>query len=356
MSGSEVNGLDSLPDGIQSADTTLEDLLKDESLGNRPDSNNMVDEDQRHYQDCLAVFIGGQFEEALQKMYEYGFLSQESLQTTHRNFDLFLEACNSIKSYKRLGFRLQDAIHETFTGDSQIVQEHLNDTSQKSQASTWNKYYRCCVKTLLMDQPADPEKSMNLENGVRRTISKLARELHGSEEAPELEELVETYIFGIQIEVLQKPRSTALYKRLCYHVPSLGSQLSTLHSIHKGKNIEEYILSKLETKPIKTKKQSRQHSKSMTENKLNISTNKTPLAARTSNVKAIQVVPKWKSLWPKYFSKLHLSRQNLLFLLFFLLVSLQSVKKLVKIPRFFTNFLRTLAPQLRNLMKLLSSI
>ncbi|QLQ81666.1 hypothetical protein HG537_0F04270 [Torulaspora globosa] len=345
MSDNEIDGPDILPDGIQSADATLEDLLNDESLGYSSNLNPLENEEQRHFQDCLAVFIRGDCEESIQKMYEYGFLTQASLQTSYKYFNLFLEACYSIRSFQNLGFRLQEVVQQTFTGDCQIVKYHLKEAPKSSQASMWNKYYNCCVKAALINQSRGQEDFINLENDARKVISKLVQEPTYS---IELQKLVDTYIFGIQIEVLQKTRSTALYKQLCYHVPNLGSRLSSLRSVHKGKTVEEDILSRLESKPVKIKKQPRQHSKSVTIAK--------PPLKKTNETKTVQVIPKWRSLWPKFFSKIHLSRQNLLLVLLIFLASLQSIKKLSKIPRFFANFLRKLAPQLKNLLRLLSTI
>ncbi|QLL34054.1 hypothetical protein HG536_0F03790 [Torulaspora globosa] len=354
MSDIEVDG-PSLPNGIQSADTTLEDLLNDESLGCPSNFNIVGNEEQRHFQDCLAVFIRGDCEDTIQKMYEYGFLTQTSLHTTYKYFNLFLEACYSVSSFRSLGFRLQEVVHQTFTGDPQTVQYHLKGAPKNSQASMWSKYYSCCVRAALMNQLRGQQASINLENGARRVISSLAKETSGPDEAAELEKLVDTYIFGIQIEVLQKTPSTALYKQLCYHVPNLGSRLSSLRSIHKGKTVEEDILSRLETKPVKIKKQPRQHSKPVTDNKAVGPTSKPPLK-KTRETNTVQVIPKWRSLWPKFFSKVYLSRSNLLLILFLFLASFQSIKKLAKIPRFFTSFLRNLAPHLKNLLRLLSTI
>lgn len=348
----EIDGPDSLPDGTQSADTTLEDLLNDESLGCSSNFNSLGNEEQRHFQECLAVFIKGDCEESIQKMYEYGFLTQASLQTNYKHFNLFLEACYSTGSFRSLGFRLQEVALQTFTGNSQIVQYHLKEAPKSAQASIWNKYYSCCVKTALINQPRGQEEFINLENDARRAISRLVKEASSPDEATELEKLVDTYIFGIQIEVLQKTRSTALYKQLCYHVPNLGSRLSSLRSVHKGKTVEEDILSRLESKPAK-KKQPRQRSKSITDKK---AVGPKPPLKKANETKAVQVIPKWRSLWPKFFSKIRLSRQNLLLVLFVLLASLQSIKKLAKIPRFFASFLRNLIPHLKNLLRLLSSI
>lgn len=356
MANAEVDGLNGLSDGVQSADMTLEDLLNDESLSCSSNFERIEESDQRKYQDCLVLYIGGDAEKALQKMYEYGFLTHDSLRNEDKYFTLCLEICHSIHDFRRLGFSLQEVIRQTFTGERQVVEDHLHDQALVPQVLTWCKYYSCCVSASLMDKPTDQSRALKLENDLRGFISRMTKELGTLVDVPGFEELIETYIFGVQIKILEKPRSTALYKQLCHQVPSLGTRLSVLHSIQKGKTVEQYLLSKLDTKSAKPKKQLRHHSRSLTEKRPIVTSKKPSQEPKPAENASMQVVTRWKSLCVKYFNKAHLSGQGLLFLLIILLMSFQSAKKLAKIPRFFTKFSASLVTQLKNLLRLLSSI
>ncbi|CCE94222.1 Pex15p TDEL_0H03630 [Torulaspora delbrueckii] len=350
MSETKLDGGNGLPDGGASTVTTLEELLNDESF-NYSASSIAFDEDTK-YHECLTMFIAGDPERCLQKMYEYGLLSKESIQNNDKVFNLFQEACYAIGNFNRFGFRLQDVILENFTGDPQVLQCHLMNCTLASEISILNRYYRCSAKALLMEKPINEEKATGLEIQTRRTIARIGSRVRVPDEALEFQQLIGTYIFTIQIKLLQKTPSFSLYKKLCDRIPNLSDQLKKWPSTYKEKTIEGQILSQLEHMYSKAKKQ---HQRRRT-NSAAISESVKPSTQVTAKKDKLQRPVNWLSLWHKYFSRMNLSRQNLLFLLIFLLISLQITKKLVKFPIFFTQFSRKILIQLKSILSLLSSV
>lgn len=205
MSETKLDGGNGLPDGGASTVTTLEELLNDESFSYSA-SSIAFDEDTK-YHECLTMFIAGDPERCLQKMYEYGLLSKESIQNNDKVFNLFQEACYAIGNFNRFGFRLQDVILENFTGDPQVLQCHLMNCTLASEISILNRYYRCSAKALLMEKPINEEKATGLEIQTRRTIARIGSRVRVPDEALEFQQLIGTYIFTIQIKLLQKTPS-----------------------------------------------------------------------------------------------------------------------------------------------------
>lgn len=353
MNQVRVSSVNGLADGKSSSETTLKELLEDDSLT----SSCVVNEADARYHDCLTTFIAGDPEGCIQKMYEYELLLNYSLMSDWKLFSLFQEACYAVGSFSRLGFRLKDVIRRTFTGDPRVLNTGLANDSLSSEICLLNKYYRCSAFALLMDESSSKDKAISLEDHVRRTIGKVCPRISGQREATEFELLIETFIFLVQTRVLKKSPSASLYKKLCERVPELSAKLQQWSSTHGEETIENHILSQLQLKHSKTKKHRQRSQSSSTVNtgKPNPPAIK-PTAQVSPKQNKLQNLSKWQSLLRNYISKVSFKRQNLLFLLILLLISLKSARKLSKLSIFFTRISSTVLVQLKALLKLLSSM
>lgn len=356
MSGFESGRANGLPDGVASGGTTLDELLDDESFGYSPNSVALENGYITKYNDCLTTFVAGDADRCLQKLYEYGLLTSESLQNNDKTSSLFQEACYATGNFSHLGFRLQDIIRQYFTGDLQSLHRQLAGCSLANEISVSNKYYRCCAYALLLTQPVVHEKAIELEDATRRTIAKYSSNVNEQDEASEIEQLVGTHIFHIQIKLLQRVPSTTLYKKLVARIPNLSDLLQNWPSSYRDETIESHILSQLELKHSKVKKQHQRHrNNSVAAPEPTVPTAKDVIPT-TSKKSELRKAPRWVLLWRNYFSRIDLSRQSLFFLLFFLLLSLKSTKKWTKFPKILGQASRSLFLQLKGVLSLLGSI
>lgn len=347
---------DDLPNGTATV-TTLEELLNDDSFGITSSSAANSDNDEsREYNECLTTFVRGEVQECLQKMYEYGYLTQESLEHNNDLFNLFQGACDDMKSFTNLDPGIKEVIRNNFTGDIRQLNDHMSNISLAPRIFMSNKYYKCCVKVIKMDVPENETKAQYLETRVKNSINRLSYEVEGKDddEVSELQQLVETYIFCIQISLLRKSKSPNLYKRLCESSPQLT------HHFQKASGngtVEKHILDRLEAKHPRVKKPQRRHSNSSAAIAISSPTAPTEKTLpRMVQKHALQAIPQWKLMWQRYFSKIHFTRQTLLVLLLLLLISIKNVKKINKIPRQILMASKSIIPHLTSVLKLLSSI
>lgn len=348
---------DDLPNGTATQSTTLEELLNDDSFGITSSSTANSDNDEnREYNECLTTFVRGDVEGCLQKMHEYGYLTQESLEHNNDLFNLFQGACDDIKSFTTLDPRIKEIIRGHFTGDKTQLNDHMSNLPLPAKISMLNKYYKCCAKAIMMDVPENETKAQYLETQVRNSINRLSHQIESTneDEVSELQQLVETYIFCIQITLLRKSKSPNLYKRLCESSPQLTDHF---HKVSGSGTAEKYMLDRLETKQPRGKKPQRHHSNSSAA--IPISSPPAPtekIPPRMIQKHALQAIPQWQLIWQRYFSKIHFTRQTLLVLLLLLLISMKNIKKINKIPRLIFTASKSIIPHLTNVLKLLSSI
>lgn len=367
-----VNGVDGAAHDPGRA--TLDKLLKDDKFGLEDvQVEDTKNHEERSYQACLGAFIRGEAKECLEKMYELDLLKLETLNRNEQVYALFQGACDAIKNFDTLGTTLHGVTREVFTGTTTQLRNHLLGKTRPFEIAILNRYYRCCAKVLQLDSPVSQVKIDFLEAKMRDEIDRHSCEpwVEDTDSAVELQQLVETYIFHVQIALLHRPASAALYQELSEAAPGLSKSLSLIST--NGKTVEQHVLDRLETKQRKSKKPNRRvisaptHSTTTPENALlspesgdnATTTSNNPIVnptARQHQNRQLQSTPVWMRICQRFINKFKSSRQTMLIALVLLLLSARKIKGLSRLPEYVRMATRNALPYIQNVLKLLSSI
>lgn len=367
-----------LPNGGQpDQETTLEDLLNDDSFGVDSFTTAYDGFDGPKYCECLTTFVEGNSEECMEKLHNYGFLEPHLLQGSSELLGLFLGAFEAITSFSTLSVGTQRSITRSLEGTSDDIWNYSGDIPIKPRILLVTQYCKCCAKLFSTDPIKYSDNGRSLEFSMRTAIIQFSSKL--PEDADKgmisrLQQAVETYLFDIQVGLLQRASSVSLYQKLCADSTSLSSCFQNTIDTHSGKPIEELITGRLEPKQQIKTKNPRHGRQSHHAHPRTIST-ASPVSPRASDAsllaaprtqvgqnkqntrsKQLEAVSKWTYRWLRYSNKIHFSRQTALVVILLLLISTKNLKKFAALPVYFSGAYRRLLPHLSNVLRLLSSI
>ncbi|CCF57769.1 hypothetical protein KAFR_0D01230 [Kazachstania africana CBS 2517] len=217
--------------------SSVRDLLNDEMFNKGTHEANAI-VSQLKFQECQALFIESSFVESLNKMHECGYLEKDLLSSNYDVFKLFVNNCENIEDFKMLGAELQIIASETF----ECEMMDLLPLQDSSSSLLLMKFLHCCSKTLHLDGTTKTEKSIELQSFVKNLINKNVRSSLNDNDF--VYYMTSLYIFQIEIGLLSNKPTQDLYFALCNSIPNLSSSLLKM-DIH-GINAQQDILNKLD--------------------------------------------------------------------------------------------------------------
>ncbi|CAI4052727.1 hypothetical protein SUVZ_15G1100 [Saccharomyces uvarum] len=252
---------------MYSLDSSLRDLLNDDLFNSHSESTKSKNDERNEvFQECLNLFIKGEIKDCLEKMSEVGFIDLSIFKSNPMILDLFVSACDLVPNFNDLCLTLKGEVLNTFTLDDprciEIQEIILKDLNK---LLIINKLFRCCIKAIQSNETEYMEHERNIldvESQIRNFILAYTTKMRTTVDVFGLQELIEIFIFQVQVKLEHKKLSKNLYWALCKTLPNLSSTLKGLHSF-KNESIEDAILNSIDTKIQKNMTKSKAKSKGM---------------------------------------------------------------------------------------------
>lgn len=252
---------------MYSLDSSLRDLLNDDLFNNHGKSTKSENDERNEvFQECLNLFIKGEIKDCLERMYEAGFIHLGIFKSNPMILDLFVSACDLVSNFNELGLTLKGEVLNTFTLDhprcieiQEIILKDLN------KLLIINKLFRCCIKAIQSGGTEYMERErtiLDVESEIRNFILAYTTKMRTTVDVFGLQELIEIFIFQVQVKLEHKKLSPNLYWALCKTLPNLSATLKGLHLL-KNESIEDAILNSIDTKIQKNLTKSKTKSKGM---------------------------------------------------------------------------------------------
>lgn len=232
-------------------DIINDDMFDEESAMNSLEGSTFLTEEDRNYQKCLGLFMKGNPKDCIEQMFEFGMLDDIETMSNVENrvFQLYLNASDSIESFKSLGITLQNIAIDVFDQNKDRLKNEINKRLEISISNTLvmvTKYYNCCIRVLELEDESVKTKSddvIHLQNLLKADINNYSIIVKNSEEITLLYELVRVFIFDVEIGLWKHKRSTTLYHELCNSINGLEKQMKETYYL--GEPLQNLILDQL---------------------------------------------------------------------------------------------------------------
>lgn len=228
-----------------------DDMFEDDDA--RLQGTNTTIKDTDEYNECLQLYLKGQFKQCLERIVDLLCSLEIDLRVTSNWQRLFIDSCDGVDKFDQLGISVQKKLEIVYGYDQ--WEKFITDYDlSKYDLSTIIKYLKNCVKYVeLKNQTKDKIIVETFRQLVESVIDIVSQKINDDVPIDEIYGLILFFIQGVHMKLLQRHKKDGiqLYQEICKQWPQIHGQFQKTSVL--GPTYESLIQNNFNPKPKKKK-------------------------------------------------------------------------------------------------------